>query len=421
LAWQSFVEDERLRKVIEIALEQNRSLRETVANIESARAQYRIQRASLFPQVSADGAAERGRTTTGDIHSYSLEAGLSAFEIDLFGKQRSLSRAAFESYLATTAAGRATRLSLIAETATAYVTLAADTSQLAISRQTMESARRSMELTQKRLAVGVASAVDVKQAETIYQQARVDAQTLTATCAQDRNALELLAGTQLEDRLLPDELPAQNTWFAAVPAGLSSEVLLDRPDVLEAEHTLKAANANIGAARAAFFPSISLTASGGLASSDLSQLISKGMSVWSVAPTVTLPLFTGGTNTANLDYSQAQKSLYVSTYELTVQTAFKEVADALAVRGTIQGRLEAQGALVTAASDSYTLAEARYRKGVDTFLNALDSQRTLYSAQQTLISTRQTEMANVITLYQALGGGMGAAESAPAVPLAARE
>ena len=415
IPWRDFIKDDKLRRVIEGALANSRDLRKTVANIESARAQYRIQRANLMPQFDANVSGSRSRSLnsyanggppTIIMESDSAGVGLSSFEIDLFGKQRSLAAAALETYLSTAEAARATRISLIAETTTAYLTLASDRSQLALAQHTLESAEHSMELTRRRLEAGVASRVDVKQAETVYQQARADLASLTASIAMDRNALELLAGSRIEDTLLPAELPAENGWLADVRPGMSSDVLLQRPDVLEAEHNLKSAHANIGAARAAFFPSLTLTASGGLASSTLSTLFSGGASAWSIAPNLTLPIFSGGANVAALAYSKAQRDLYVSEYELAIQTAFKEVADALAVRATIREQLDAQAALVDAASESYRLADARYSKGADTFLNALDSQRTLYSAEKTFVTTRLTALDNVVTLYRVLGGGL---------------
>lgn len=417
IPWRSLIANEKLRTVVAQALDNSRDLRRTVANIESARAQYRVQRADLFPHLQAEGSASRSRSlntaaagnSTIVSESGSVGVGLSAFELDLFGKQRSLSDAALEDYLATEQGGRAARISLIAETANAYLALAADKSRLALAQKTLESAQRSMELTRKRLDAGVASGVDVRQAETIYQQARADLATLTTSIAQDRNALELLAGSGIDDSLLPDELPAADSWLTDVPEGLSSEVLLQRPDVLEAEHNLKSANADIGAARAAFFPSLTLTASGGRASSTLSSLFS-GTNVWSVGSSLTAPLFNGGANVAGLAYSKAQRDLYVATYELTIQTAFKEVADALAVRGTIREQLDAQARLVEAASASYRLADARYSRGADTFLNSLDAQRTLYDAEQALVATQLTELQNTITLYRALGGGLAEGE-----------
>ncbi len=415
IARQDFVKDEKLKQVIALALTNSRDLRKTIANIESARSQYRVQRAEQLPQVSAQAGGTRARTLTTstagkdsaiDTESWSAGGTLSSFEIDLFGKQRSLSKAAYETYLSTAEAGRATRISLIASTAQAYATLAADIGLHELAQRTLDSAKRSLDVTQRRQAAGVASRLDVTQAQTLYQQAETDAASLTATIAQDRNALDLLVGAHVDDALIPEALSENAAWFADVPVGLSSEILLGRPDVLEAEHQLKSANANIGAARAAFFPSLSLTASGGAASSDLSNLFNAATGVWSIAPNILLPIFNGGANSANLAYSKAQRDLYASNYELTIQTAFKEVADALAVNSVIQRQVTAQSALVVAASESYQISDARYRKGVDSFLNALDSQRTLYSAQKTLMNTRLAAVNNRITLYLVLGGGV---------------
>jgi len=415
LPWRAFILDPNLQKVVETALQNSRDLRKTIATIESARAQYRVQRAAQLPTVDAGVSGSRARSlnassgsdnSTSTSQSYSASVSLSSYEIDLFGRVRSLSNAALETYLATEEAARATRVSLIAETASAWLALAADRSQREIAQRTMDSAERSMALTRKRLEAGVASRVDVRQAESVYQQARADVASTTTAIAQDRNALELLAGAPIDDALLPTALPADASWLAEVPVGLSSNVLLQRPDVLQAEHQLKSANANIGAARAALFPSLSLTASGGLASAALSSLFSGGATVWSLAPSLSLPIFDGGASRANVAYSEAQRSLYLSSYELAIQTAFKEVADALARRGTMQEQLAAQTALVEASTDSYQLATARYSKGVDTYLVALDSQRTLYAAEQTLVSTRQLALDNSVTLYRTLGGGV---------------
>ena len=419
IPWRDFILDERLRQVIDQALANSRDLRKTIANIESARAQYRVQRAAELPTVNAGVSGTRARgtvsgsnggsggTATGIAESASASIGISSYELDLFGRVRSLSDAALETYLATEEAARATRISLIAETATAWYTLAADRNQLAMAQSTLQSAQNSKALTQKRLEAGVTSRVDVSQAETVVQQARADVASATTTIAQDRNALELLAGSSISETLLPTELPDASSSLAAVPAGLASSVLLQRPDVLQAEHQLKSANANIGAARAAFFPTLSLTASGGVASAALSSLFSGGATIWSLAPALSLPIFDGGAHKANLAYAEAQQKLYVATYELAVQTAFREVADALARQGTMREQLAAQGALVAAASDSYQLATARYVKGVDSFLNALDAQRTLYSAQKSLVTARLAAFDNQVTLYRALGGGGG--------------
>lgn len=409
--WQSFIQDDRARRIVDLVLLNNRDLRKAVANLESARALYRVQDAALTPTISAGGGASRARrlsgvgNTTATGNASSLTIGTTAYELDLFGKVRSLSDAALETYLSTQESVRATRISLIGETAIAYVTLAADSSRLVEAQATSESARRSMEVTTRRKEAGVASRIDVRQAETIYQQARADVANFTSLVAQDRNALELLAGQPLSDDLLPASLDDGGTWFASLAPGVRSDVLLARPDVLQAEHDLRSANANIGAARAAFFPSISLTAEGGRSSNSLSGLFGGGATIWSFAPSISLPIFDGGANRANLAYSEAQRDLFLSTYEQTVQTAFKEAADALARRGTLDEQMAAQQALVEAATDTYRIAEARYRRGIDTYLNTLDAQRTMYNSRQSLLDMRALALTNRVTLYQVLGGG----------------
>ncbi len=414
LPWQSFILDARLRQVVAQALAGSRPLRKTVSDIAAARAQYGDQKAALLPTVGGSVGSSSSRAvagtsgsgvTTAYSHGASAGVSVSSYELDLFGRVRSLGDAALETWLATEEAGRSTRISLVAETATAWMTVAADRSQLALSQRTLQSAQQSLELTRKRLAAGVASRVDVREAETIWQQARADIASTTTAIAQDRNALELLVGGRVDDALLPDALPAQAAWLAEVPSGLSSDVLLRRPDVLEAEHQLKSANANVGAARAALFPQLTLTGSAGVASAALTTLVSGGASVWAIAPTLGVTLFDGGARRSALQASQAQRDGYVASYELAVQTAFKETADALARQGTMAEQLDAERALVAAAQDSATLATARYEKGVDTFLAALTAQRTLYAAQQALVSTQLTALGNRVTLYKALGGG----------------
>ncbi|MGC3987729.1 MAG: efflux transporter outer membrane subunit [Pseudorhodoferax sp.] len=417
LPWRQFILDTRLQQVVAQALDGSRDLRKAIASIESARAQYGQQRADLFPTVSAGLDASRSRTlnngTAVTTQSVSATASVSAYELDLFGKTRSLTDAALQTYLASAEAARATRIALIAETANAWLALAADQDRLATARQTMQSAQRSMEITRKRQELGVASAVDTRSAETVYQQARADVAAYTASVAQDRNALELLAGGPVADALLPDALPQADGWLAEVPTGLSSEVLLRRPDVLQAEHQLQSANANIGAARAAFFPSVSLTASGGIASATLATLFSGGTGVWSFAPAISLPIFDGGARQASLDYYRAEQKVSLNNYESAIQTAFEEVANALATRGTIGEQLAAQRDLVSAAADSERLSTARYQRGVDTYLNALTAQRTLYSARLNLVTTRLGELQSRVTLYRVLGGGL-AGEVPPA-------
>ncbi|RNM09379.1 efflux transporter outer membrane subunit [Dickeya undicola] len=411
IPWREVLVDDRLRQVIDMALSDNRDLRKAIADVEAARAQLGETRATLLPTINAGMDGDRSRSlssSNGTVLSSSYGASLStsAFTLDLFGKNRSLTGAARETYLSSAATATSTRLTLIADTSTAWVALATARSNLALARQTMESAGQSLAVTRSRLRNGVASAVDVAQAETVYQQARADVASALTTEAQDKNALDLLAGKTVPEALLPADVASLAQAVKPVAAGISSTALLRRPDVQAAEHTLKSANANIGAARAAFFPSITLTASNGLSSEALSSLFSGGAHVWSLAPAVSLPLFDGGANLSALRYAEAEKQGYVASYEKTVQTAFREVADALARKGTIDEQQAAQRDYVAAAERSYQLASNRYRAGVDTYLNVLDAQRTLYSARQSLLSLEQSRLDNLITLYNVLGGGV---------------
>lgn len=413
LSWRAFIRDERLSKVVAQSLEQSRNLRKAVANIEAARATYRIQKSAELPTIAADLTGSKARNVTGAnstaiSQNSSATVGLSSYELDLFGKARSLSEAEFETYKGVEEAERSVRITLIAETATAWLTYASDESLLTLSKQTEQSAKRSLELVQKRVELGIDSKVSLYNAQTIVHQARADVASYTTKVAQDRAALELLVGGKVDERLLPSALEvASQNWIADVPVGLSSEILLSRPDVLEAEHNLKAANANIGIARAAYFPSITLTSKGGVGSSTLSGLFSGGTStIWSFVPNISLPLFDAGERDANLDYAKAKRDGYVATYEATIQTAFSEVASALARRATIYEQYSAQEALVEASQQSYTLYDARYQKGVDTYLNALLAQRSFYSSQQSLILVRLEELSNRVTLYRVLGGGL---------------
>lgn len=414
LSWQAFIQDERLSKVVAQSLEQSRDLRKAVANIEAARAMYRVQRSSEFPTIEAGATGSKARSlnsttnTTSITQSSSATVGISSYELDFFGKARSLSESEFETYKGVEEAERSVRITLIAETVSAWLTYASDQSLLSLSQQTEASAKHSLELVQKRVELGIDSKVSQYNAQTILQQAKADVASYTTKVAQDRAALELLVGARVDDALLPKALEgASQNWLADVPVGLSSEILLNRPDVLEAEHNLKAANANIGSARAAYFPSITLTTKGGVGSSTLTGLFSGGTStIWSFVPNISLPIFDAGERDANLDYAKAKRDVYVATYEAAIQTAFKEVSSALARRATIYDQYTAQEALVEATKQSYKLYDARYQKGVDTYLNALLSQRSFYSSQQSLISVRLEELNNRVTLYRVLGGGL---------------
>lgn len=406
LELENFIQDKRLLSVINMAISGNRDLRSQIADVEAARALYKVERAKLLPSVYAGGNGGEAKVIDGSrSESYSAEIGLSAFEIDLFGKNRSLKDSKLQQYLAAESSAQSVKISLIAETALAWATLASDKEMLKIAEETVASAEESAKIAKRRFDAGVTSQLDLYQAQTILYQAKSDVANYNAVVAQDINALELLAGGKIAAELLPQNLEGADNWFGDVSVGLSSEVLLKRPDVAAAEYSLKSANADIGAARAAFFPTISLVAATGLASDSLSKLFSDGSSVWSYTGNVNVPIFAGGGNVANLKYAKAKYQSYAAQYDKAVQTAFKEVKDALARRATIYQQIEAQEQLMLASKSGYNLARMRYDKGIETYLNVLEQQRTFYNAEKSLITTRLAEVNNRITLYRALGGG----------------
>ena len=418
--WRDFFTDPRLARVIENALTHNRDLRIAVANVEQARAQYRGQRAGLFPTIAANGSATyqdtpfaqqgpgagAGAGASGRTDIYSASVGISAWEIDLFGRVRNLSKAAQEQYFARIESRNAAQVALIAETASAWLSMAANQERLRIARDLEAAFGKTLELTRARFAKGIASELEVRQAQTSHDQARADIAEVTTLVAQDQNALNLLAGSTVAQDDLPSAMPQGDVTLANLPTDLPSSVLLQRPDILSAEHQLRAANADIGAARAAFFPKISLTAAFGTLSAGLSNLFAPGSDYWSAAPSVGLPIFDFGRNQGNLRYSRATYDAMLATYEKSVQTGFREVADALARRGTMTAQLEAQSSLRDAARVGYRLSEARFRAGVDPFLTTLDAQRTLYNAERNMLATRLARAANMIELYRAMGGGL---------------
>jgi multidrug efflux system outer membrane protein len=413
LGWREVFQDPRLQGVIDLALSNNRDLRVAVLNIEKARAQYRVERAALLPGVDATATATRGENSAAqtqpgvsrDVKAYTAGVGVTAYELDLFGRVRSLKDAALQSYLATRETSRSVQISLIAETAGNWLSLAADQDLLTLAQNTLAAREQSLMLIRRQFEAGAASQLDLRQAETLSETARSDVATYVAQVEQDKNALRLVVGTDVPADLLPAGGLVTAQILPDLPAGLPSDVLTRRPDVLAAEHTLAGANADIGAARAAFFPSISLTASTGVASGALKNLFDSGNGTWSFAPRINLPIFAGGANVANLDSAKASRDIAVAQYEQAVQTAFREVADALAVQSTIQDRVGSQERLVAAANDTVRLSRARYNAGVDSSLTLLDSERTLYSSQQGLIGARLVRANNLATLYKALGGG----------------
>ncbi|HUE92986.1 efflux transporter outer membrane subunit [Pseudomonas sp.] len=414
IGWQAFFLDARLKKVIEQTLANNRDLRVAALNVEKARALYRVQRAEQLPTLNAGGSGTHSRTpaslsgtgSASTTHQYSAALGLSGYELDLFGRIRNLSDAALEDYLALEETRRSTQISLLAEVANAWLTLAADRDLLKLAEDTLTSQQASYELQQRSHALGNTSGLILAQAQTTVESARVDVAAYQSQVQQDLNALNLLAGSQLAEELLPGGLSENSAELLDVPAGLPSSLLQQRPDVLAAEHGLKSANADIGAARAAFFPSISLTASAGSSSAALSGLFSGGSGAWNFAPSISLPIFDAGSNRANLQAAKSERDIQLATYEKTLQSAFREVADVLAERGTLRQRMDAQRALTEATARSQNLADALYRNGASSYLDALDAQRELYAAQQNLISLQLTEQSNRIGLYRVLGGGI---------------
>jgi outer membrane protein, multidrug efflux system len=429
MGWRNFFPDKNMQRLIEVALANNRDLRVAALNVQATQAQYRIQRSDLFPTVAAtgleeiekypsgvtaatgtsggSGSAGAGVSTNGTtVRFFEAGVGFTSYEIDLFGRIRSLNHEAFEKYLSSEETRRSTQLSLIAQVVGAYLTVLADETILRVTRDTLQSQQESYDLTKRSLDAGTTTALAFRQAATTVDTAKANLAQYNRQAAQDRNALVLLLGGPIPPEVAFDIDLGNVNLSADLPAAVPSEVLTSRPDVLAAEHTLIAANADIGAARAAFFPSITLTGQFGSASTQLSGLFKSGTSAWSFAPQITLPIFTGGKNKASLDLSKIEKDINIAQYEKTLQTAFREVDDALSARRTLDEQLVAQRALLEDTSQSYELANLRFKNGVDSFLPVLDAQRALYSAQQSVISLELIRLQNMATLYKALGGGM---------------
>ena len=405
ISYRDVFRDARHQALIGQALANNRDIMVAAANSAAAREQYRIQRARQFPELDANA----GVTVTGDRDddvsaSYQAGIGVPSFELDLFGRLRSLSRAQLQRYFATEAGARATRVALVADVADAWLTYAADSSLLLIARQTATNAEKSVRLTRLRLEGGIAPRTDLRQAEQVLTSAQADLARQRTALAQDVNLLQLLVGAPLDSALLPASIDQAAPAIAALPAGVDSYVLLRRPDVVQAEYDLRAANADIGAARAALFPRISLTGLLGLASSALTKLFTGGAFGWSAGADASYTIFNAGAGRANVRLTEAQRAAAVATYQKTIQTAFREVSDALARRGTMEEELAARRRQQEAAADVYLLTEARYRNGIDSFLSSLDAQRSYYSAQQILVQAKLTAARNRVDLYEALGG-----------------
>jgi multidrug efflux system outer membrane protein len=419
IGWREFFPDQRLQALIASALDNNRDLREAALRIEEARAQYNIQWADQLPNLNATASGNRGRSVIPSVagisgvtggssivtSNYQVGLSLSAFELDFFGRVRNLSQAALEQYLATEEARRAAQISLVGEVAKAYLAERAFAEQLALAQNTFEGRRKGYELSQQRFEVGASSALDLRQNEILVQTARVSYLTLQRQRAQAENALTLLVGKPLTD-LPPAQTLSEQNIVTEIPAGLPSDLLTRRPDIRASEQRLRATNANIGAARAAFFPRISLTAGIGSASNELSGLFESGTRTWSFVPQLVLPLFDAGRNRANLSLAETRNNLAVVDYERTIQVAFREVADALAARATLEEEIEAQRRVQDAQAERLKLSDLRFQNGIASSLDLLDAQRELYTAQQQLIQARLLRLTNAIDLYRSLGGGL---------------
>ncbi len=413
LDWQTFIVDADLRRAVDTALNNNRSLRQALLDIEAARAQYRIQRADRLPSLNANASGNRQRlpadqsqTGRSEVASvYQVGLGLAEYEVDLFGRVRNLSEAALETYLATEEATRATQISLIAEVIQAYLTRDGALRRKALVEQTLDSRLASLELVSRRREVGAATALDYQEAVGLAEQARAERESTERQLRQADNALALLLGTPDAGQLLLSTPRDELMVLQDIAPGTSSELIERRPDILASEHRLKARNADIGAARAAFFPRITLTGSVGSSSTELSGLFEGGSRAWSFAPTLSLPIFAGGRNRANLDLAEVRQDAAVTDYEGTIQTAFREVADALAATDTLRREEAARRALAESSRAAEALAEARYRGGVDDHLRYLDAQRSSFNDQTTLIQISTERQLALADLFRALGGG----------------
>ncbi len=403
LGWRTVFGDPRLQALISLAIANNRDLRIAALNVEATRAEYKIERSSLFPEIGATARGNFGSSTAA-APRYTL--GVSAsYELDLFGRIRSQSRAALEQYFASVEAQRAAYLSLVGEVVSQYLRERAYDEQRLLAEETLKLVGESFELTRRMLEAGSRSELDVRAAEAQVAGARAEVARLTRLRVQAENALVLLVGAPLPANLPPPRALFDQAIIADLGAGVPSEILLRRPDVLAAEHALRSANANIGAARAAFFPTISLTGFAGFASTALASLFTGGAAAWSFVPQLTAPLFTGGRNAANLELSKVRKKIEVARYERAIQVAFREVADALVARQYLDEQLEAQTARVAAEQKRFEISDQRYRGGIESYLVVLDAQRDLYVAQNVLIEVRLGRLQNLADLYRALGGG----------------
>jgi multidrug efflux system outer membrane protein len=405
LSWTNYFADERLKQLIGLALTNNNDFQVAVLNVEQSQAQYRITWSASLPTVNANGSYQKAHANGVTADQWSASLGSTAYEVDLFGRVRSLNRQALEQYFATVEGKRSAQVSLVAEVATEYFTLRQTEEQIALAKQTLQTVQDSYALNKATFDAGASSELDLRTAEGQVQTAKINLLSYERDRAQAENYLVLLIGQPMPTNLPPSRAFNDTNLLADIPAGLPSELLQQRPDILEAEHTLKAANANIGAARAAFFPTITMTASVGSTSAEFEKLFGGGTGVWSFSPQVTVPIFTAGQNLASLDAAKVSKRIDVQNYMKAIETAFREVADALVASRSYTQQIGEESILVTAQQRRFELANLRYRQGEDTYLNVLSSQQDLYNAQQDLLQARFRQLSSQISLYKAVGGG----------------
>lgn len=406
--YKDFFADQRLVQVIELALANNRDLRTATLNIQRAQQAYQISENNQLPTIGASGSVLRQDTLSSSkpMTTYNVGLGVTAYELDFWGRVRSLKDNALDSYLATQSARDATQISLIGQVAQAWLSYSFANANLKLADQTLKAQLESYNLNKKRFDVGIDSEVPVRQAQISVETARNDVANYKTQVAQAQNLLNLLVGEQVPSALLPTQRVTRITNTTAFGAGLPSDLLNNRPDIRTAEYRLSAAGANIGAAKARLFPSISLTGNAGYASTDLSDLFKSGSFVWAVGPSIDLPIFDWGTRQANIKISETDQQIALADYEKSIQSAFREVNDALAVRQNIGDRLAAQKRLVDATNTTYKLSNARFRAGIDNYLTVLDAQRTSYAAEQGLLLLEQANLNNQVELYKSLGGGV---------------
>jgi len=403
--WANYFTDQQLKQLIQLGLDNNRDLRAAALNIDRVRAQYQLSRSAQYPTIGVTGGTQTTGNSSDNSTTYRAGLGLTGYELDFWGRVANLKDQALQSFFATQSARSTVQISLVSQITQSYLALAFDQEQLKLAQQTLVAQKQSYDLNEKQFKVGIISLVPVKQAQISVENANLAIANYQTQIAQDRNALALLIGQPVPNELIPTGAVYQITASPVLPAGLPSELLQRRPDIAQSEFNLKAAGANIAVARGAYFPSISLTGNVGYSSTSLSDLFKSGSFGWGIGPSINLPIFDGGSRKATLETARVDQKLALNTYEKTIQTAFREVADVLATRATLDDRLAAQNRLVNASQTNYNLSQSRFKAGVDNYVAVLVAQTSLFSAQQGQIALKQSALLSQVNLYTALGGG----------------